>query len=70
MDNVRTLLSTMNKDELSTVTDEGTHLLTAAVSRNAHEIVELLLNAGAKVTGKILVLKAFQIRKNSSNPLP
>jgi ankyrin repeat protein len=54
VDNVRTLLSTMNKDELSTVTDEGTHLLTAAVSRNAHEIVELLLNAGAKVTGKML----------------
>lgn len=53
MDNVRTLLSTMNKDELSTVTDHGTHLLTAAIVRNAHEIVELLLNAGAKVTGML-----------------
>ena len=41
----------MNKDELSTVTDHGTHLLTAAIVQDAHEIVALLLNAGAQING-------------------
>ncbi len=53
----------MNKDELSTVTDHGTHLLTAAIVRDAHEIVALLLDAGAKITGKAASLTLFQIRK-------